>query len=423
MSDIRLAILESGFGLGGWIPRALDASVQAPRFPGLKGDKLWMAEALVAAMEGIGRSSPNPAVGALLVQGGLVIGQGATETYGALHAERVAINSADVNALQGSTCYVTLEPCGGLNGKQPPCADALINAGITRVVVATNDPHIKAGGLGLTQLKNAGIEVESGCLAAEAKAWHFPFLAYQDKQSPIIIGKWAQTLDGHLADDDNHSQWISGSRSRRYTHWLRQKYDAIMVGVATVLHDKPRLTARESALPHARDPHKIIFDPSARLSSASAETLTALFDKTESLGPIVYWCTDPRTLTLPPVLLPYKDHIEHLPIVDTHNLAGLLAHLAAAHRKRFGRDLQSIFVEGGAQLLTLLMRADLLDACHIFVRAGILGGSRNRIGRLERGENLSLPLMQRTDYKLLTTLAIDDDVLIECVHRRYQFWS
>ncbi len=421
MSDSRLSLLESGFGLGGWIARAIAVDAPPPFVPKADRDRFWMTQALLEAMEGIGRTSPNPSVGAVIVRGDEELGRGFTQPYGSYHAERSAIIAAGTKDLRQADCYVTLEPCGGTGGKQPPCADALIKSGIGRVIIAAEDPHRKAAGLGLTKLKAAGIPI-SHVLSGEAKAWHFPFLAHMQKQEPILIGKWAQTLDGHLADDHDQSQWISGPKSRAYTHWLRQKYDAIMVGINTLIHDKPRLTARDSAPPLARSPHKIIFDPSARLSAAGADVYQSLFEGTSPIGPIVYWCTDAQTPGIPQTLNPYSDRLIHVPHVDRVELSSLFLHLAARHQERFGFDLQSILVEGGAQLLTLLMRADLLDACHVFVRAGILGGQKNRIGRLDRGDNPVRALMERSDYRLLTSQTLEDDVLIECVHGRYDFW-
>lgn len=422
MSSNRLALLESGFGLGGYIPRAIDSKAAPSRIPTSDRDRYWMAQALLEAMEAVGRASPNPSVGSVIVEAETCISRGSTQAYGSYHAERMALTAAGARELASSECYVTLEPCGGTGGKQGPCADLIVASGIKRVIIGSSDPHIKAAGLGLAKLKAAGIKIDHA-LTNEANAWHFPFLAYQQKQKPILIGKWAQTLDGHLADDQGKSQWISGPKSRAYTHWLRQKYDAIMVGVNTVLVDAPKLTARDSALPHARHPHKIIYDPKGRLETASREALDALFDSTDSKGPLVYWCTGNSVKAPAKTLAKYQDRLVHLPIIVLGDWDKLILGLSARHQEIFGHELQSILVEGGSQLLTLLMRADQLDACHIFVRAGVLGGSKHRIGRMHRGENPSRDLMERDDYRLLATQQIEDDVLIECVHGQYDFWT
>ncbi len=424
MSGSELTQLESGFGLGGYIPRGIEAEAGQKLPTSDDQDKAWMRLALLEAMEGIGRSSPNPSVGAVIVKDGQLIAKAATEAYGSYHAEVMALKRAEGHNLKGATCYVTLEPCGG-HGKQGPCAEALIHAGISRVVIAASDPHAKASGLGLKRLREASVQVDIGCMEAEAKAWHFPFLAYESKKSPIIVGKWAQTLDGHLADDNGHSQWISGRRSRAYTHWLRQKYDAIMVGAQTVLSDSPRLTARDSAAPIVRHPHKIIYDPSARLWEASDEALTALLTETEKAdGPLIFWCVDAREKRgMPKFLESFSDVLIRIPILDSEDWTELFLSISAELQHRRGKLLQSVMVEGGSQLLTLLMRADKLDATHIFLRAGFLGGVRHRIARLHRGENPELSIMERHDFKLLAAQQIDDDIVLECINRRLDLWK
>lgn len=415
MTASGLSILESGFGLGGYIPRGIEAGTYFSDI--VSNDEGWMRLALLEAMEAIGRTSPNPAVGAVLVKDGRLLSKASTQAYGSLHAETMALKLASPLSVLGATCYVTLEPCGG-KGKQGPCAEALIAAGIKRVVVAAKDPHEKAGGLGLKKLEAAGIEITLGVLEEEAKAWHFPFLAYVTKQAPIIIGKWAQTLDGHLADDSGHSQWISGPKSRAYTHWLRQKYDAIMVGAQTVLCDKPRLTARDSAKPLVRNPHKIIYDPSGRLATADESVWQNLLEETGESGPLLFWCTE-NHVQAPKIVQLASDRLVHQNQIKREDWPDLFGKLALDVKSRTSRDLQSIMVEGGSQLLTLLMRADQLDAAHVFVRAGVLGGERNRIGKLNQGDNPSLPLMQRHDYKLIASQVIEDDVVIECTKRIY----
>lgn len=385
-------------------------------------DEGWMRLALLEAMEAVGRTSPNPAVGAVIVKDGKLLSKASTDAYGLMHAETRALQNVSAELLKGASCYVTLEPCGG-RGKQGPCADALIAAGISRVVIAATDPHEKAGGLGIEKLRAAGIEIRLHVMESEAKAWHFPFLAFQKKKAPIVIGKWAQTLDGHLADDADNSQWISGKRSRSYTHWLRQKYDAIMVGVHTVLQDSPKLTVRDSAGPIVRHPHKIIFDPSGKLQTASPQTVEALLSEVKNGGPLVYWCTEAKIHSYPPNLAAFKDHIIHLPTINFDDWDGFFLSISKDHESRFGRHMQSIMAEGGSQLLTLLMRSSQLDATHIFVRAGFLGGSRNRIALLHQGQNPSLNIMQRHDYKLLAVQQIDDDFVVECVSRTYDLWD
>lgn len=409
--------LKHGFGLGGWIPRALDPKASPPVIGDPRSDAFWMGHALVKAMDAVGVASPNPSVGAILCRDGKLLASGATEAYGGRHAERVALDAA--GSAVGASCYVTLEPCA-LPGKQPPCTDALIQAGIKRCIIGSYDPHPKASGIGIERLKQASIELVGGCLEAESMAWHFPFLAYQKLNRPVLIGKWAQTLDGHLADDRDQSQWISGSSSRRYTHWLRQKYDGIMVGVSTVLKDEPRLTVR--SVPALRQPHKIVYDPSGRLMTASPSVVQALGDELNRDGPLLFWCTSEAVKISESPLKGLADRTVLVNFSKGASLAEVVGKIHEVHYQLFTYDMQSIMVEGGAQLLTLLMREQLLDALHVFVRAGILGGERNRIGRTGK-DDPSLPLMQRHDFRLLSSYQLDDDIVMECVNRRYNFWD
>ncbi len=418
--------LQHGFGFGGWIPRGVDTAAEiVPGLSGLEGDRFWMAQALLAAMEGIGRSNPNPTVGAVFVRDGRMIARGATLRYGDLHAERVALRDADPELIRGSTLYVTLEPCAR-PGKQPPCTEALLTAQPLRCVVGATDPHPKVAGDGIRQLRAAGVEVTVGVLGAECTMWHFPFLASLTLKRPVLIGKWAQTLDGHLADDTGRSQWISGPKSRAYTHWLRQKYDMLLVGMGTVLADAPSLTVRDAAQPHHRHPHKCVFDPFGRFAQLSDPHLEALKRGLEPQGAQLFlmvqqgfwqepsWWSSWRSLAVVVMIEAQETWSEHV------------ARLSEVYARTCGVPLQSIMVEGGPQLLTQLLREQLLDALHVFVRAGILGGTRNRIGRLDvrPGEdplavNPSRSLMDRDDYQLLATYQIEDDVVLECLHRRH----
>jgi diaminohydroxyphosphoribosylaminopyrimidine deaminase/5-amino-6-(5-phosphoribosylamino)uracil reductase len=425
----RLHPLLPGFGLGGYIPRTLDV-MAGQNLPALSPDEDWMRLALLEAMEGIGRASPNPAVGAVLVKDGRLVSKGATLAYGDRHAERVALDAVtDRSQLAGATCYVTLEPCAG-TGKQPPCTAALLAAGIKRIVVGARDPHPKAAGQGLQVLSQAGVAVETDVLGGECRAWHFPFLAWQELQRPVVIGKWAQTLDGHLADDQGRSQWISGNKARAYTHWLRQKYDAILVGVSTALADAPSLTVRDAAPPLHRQPHKIVFDPKGRLHNGSAKVFQNLLRDLQKNGPVLFHAVEAPNWKPEPWMDAFQDVLEPVLMPPQCSWLEFLRLLDQQHRKRFGRELQSIMVEGGGQILTLLVRDELLDALQVFVRAGILGGSRHRIGRLDPRDGVSAPptnpmldLNARHDFQLVATQQLGDDVVLECAHRRFGFWA
>ena len=257
-----LGITMRDFSVGGYIEAAIRSSFENPYKK--NSDEYWMFEALIESMREVGKASPNPTVGCVYVKDGKLISKGATQEFGSLHGERYAASLVDSSKLEGSTAYVTLEPCSHF-GSQPPCAELLVDLKVKRVVIAMIDPFSKVQGKGIELLKSHGVEVEVGVLEDEMKLWHLPFTLHLRKKSPLMIAKWAQTLDGNLADDFGKSKWITGKDARAYTHFLRQKYDAILVGAGTVIADEPSLDVRDCQLNINRNPIKIIFDPSSKL--------------------------------------------------------------------------------------------------------------------------------------------------------------
>ncbi len=206
-----------------------------------EADIHFMTLALRVAKRGLGRVAPNPAVGCIIVNNGKIVGRGWTQDGGRPHAEAMAIEQARGFAHEG-TAYVTLEPCSH-HGKTPPCADALIKAGISRVVVALTDPDERVNGDGVQMLRDAGIEVSTGVCEAEALAANLGFILSKTISRPKVSLKMATTLDGKIASRTGNSQWITDTQARRYGHLLRARYDAIMVGVGTALADDPSLIA------------------------------------------------------------------------------------------------------------------------------------------------------------------------------------
>ena len=230
-----MSLLKSGFALGGRIDRTLNAKVE-PSFPFGSPeytDEYWMEQALICSMNSVGLSPPNPSVGCVLVKNQGVLASGFTQATGGEHAERMAFKNLpkDID-LSDVTAYVTLEPCSHF-GSQPPCADLFLNTGLKKMVVACQDPDSRVNGEGIQRLRDNGIEVVVGVLEAEVRAFLFPFIFNRTQHRPAWIGKWAQTPQGYLADANGHSKWISNVQSRAYTHWLRQKYDVIVVGAET----------------------------------------------------------------------------------------------------------------------------------------------------------------------------------------------
>ena len=233
-------------------------------------DLFWMRRALAEAERGRGAVEPNPLVGAVVVREGRPVGVGHHARFGGPHAEVVALEAAGA-AARGATLYVTLEPCCH-HGKTPPCTEAVLAAGIRRVVAAMTDPFPKVAGGGFARLAAAGLEVESGLLETEARRLNAPYLKRLATGRPYVIAKWAMTLDGKTATASGDSRWISGPRSRALVHELRGRMDAILVGIGTALADDPQLTARP---PGPRRAARVVLDSAARLPPDSRLARTA----------------------------------------------------------------------------------------------------------------------------------------------------
>ncbi len=343
--------LKKGFGLGGRIDRAL-ALCTSPSFP--QGtDEYWMEQALIESMNSIGISSPNPAVGCLLVVGESVVGRGHTQAYRKEHAERMAFLNRDPAAdLSRATAYVTLEPCSH-HGHQPPCVELLLASPIPRIVIAVRDPDPRVNGEGIRRLRDAKKEVVLSVLEPECRAWNLPFFRNRETGRLFWAAKWAETPSGHLADASGHSKWITAEKSRAYTHWLRQKYDAIVVGARTFLEDRPRLTVRDCALPHQRHPVRWVFDPKGLLLSLPADAISGFTVFTSdsvlrSAGASGRgnFISIPEPPGSPDLVRSWIQTVESL---------------------RFDPPVQSIMVEGGAALLRSLFREGVFQAVHRFV--------------------------------------------------------
>ncbi|HEY3759013.1 MAG TPA: bifunctional diaminohydroxyphosphoribosylaminopyrimidine deaminase/5-amino-6-(5-phosphoribosylamino)uracil reductase RibD [Solirubrobacteraceae bacterium] len=235
-------------------------------------DRLHLARAIELARRGVGAVKPNPAVGAVVARDGEVIGEGWHERFGAAHAEVNAIEACGMADLSGATLYVSLEPCCH-EGKTPPCTDAIVQAGIRRVVVGSDDPTEKAAGRGLGILRDEGIDVvlADGELATQARLLNQAFRKHARVGRPWVLFKSAMTLDGKVATRAGDSQWISGEASRARAHQWRASVDAVVVGIGTALADDPQLTARPDGTPAepSEQPRRVIFDSLARLPPTS----------------------------------------------------------------------------------------------------------------------------------------------------------
>ncbi|HIJ63343.1 MAG TPA: bifunctional diaminohydroxyphosphoribosylaminopyrimidine deaminase/5-amino-6-(5-phosphoribosylamino)uracil reductase RibD [Rhodospirillaceae bacterium] len=319
-----------------------------------------MLAALGLARRGLGEVWPNPAVGCVLVKDGLVVGRGRTAAGGRPHAETQALAQAGA-AAAGATAYVTLEPCchQGVTG---PCTEALIGAGVRRVVVALDDPDPRVSGRGLVRLREAGLEVEQGLQAAAAAELNAGFISRVCHGRPLVTLKVASSLDGRIATHGGESQWITGPEARAAGHRLRAENDAILVGSGTALKDNPLLSCRLPGL-EQRSPLRLVVDGRLRLPLTSKLVATA--------GRIPTWVIT-RTGNPPERLSALLDcGVEVIEVVPTAlgevDLAAALAELGR-------RGLTRLLVEGGAHLSAALLRGGLVDRIAWFRAPMLLGG-------------------------------------------------
>jgi len=324
------------------------------------GDSLHMQAALDLARRGLGNVWPNPAVGCVLVRDGRTVGRGWTQPGGRPHAETEALARAGA-AASGATAYVTLEPCAH-HGKTPPCAEALLAAGIARVVAAVEDPDPRVAGQGLARLGAAGIAVSHGLCAAEAAEVNAGFFLRLRAGRPLVTWKTATTLDGRIATHGGESQWITGESARRMAHRLRAESDAIMVGVGTALADDPELTCRLPGLLR-RSPVRIVVDSHLRLPLTGRLAATA--------GEVPTWL----------LTLAGNDPWRRQAFLDCG--IGLIEvaadrdgnlDLTAGLQALGDRGLTRVLVEGGSRLAASLLRSDLVDRLVWFRAARMIGG-------------------------------------------------
>lgn len=325
----------------------------------MEQDKYYMQMALELAAKARGRTSPNPMVGAILVKDSKVIGQGFHAKAGSAHAEVVALANAGEKA-RGATIYVTLEPCCHY-GRTGPCTEALIKAGVKRVVVAMTDPNPLVAGKGLAILKNAGVDVKAGVLEEEAIQLNEVFLKYITTKKPFVVLKAATSLDGKIATAAGESKWITGELAREHGHRLRDSYDAILVGVDTVLADDPSLTAR---LPEGRgkDPIRIIVDSTARTPTAAKVLIQ------ESAAHTVIATTEAAPVERRASLMAAGAEVIVVPgggaRVDLKKLMEILGN----------KQITSVLIEGGGRVNGSALAAGIVDKVAWFMAPKIIGG-------------------------------------------------
>lgn len=358
-------------------------------------DIRYMQRALAVAAGGIGFVSPNPLVGCVIVKDGCIVGEGYHERYGGPHAEANALHEAGSKAC-GATLYVTLEPCCH-TGKTPPCADAVVQAGVSRVVMALGDPNPKVAGGGLAHLRAAGVEVTLGVCEAEARRLNEPFLHYIQTRRPFVTLKCAVTLDGKIATRTGASRWITGAPAREHVHRMRHAADALLVGSGTALQDDPQLTTR---LPGGGgiNPLRIVVDSQLRLPVSSQLAVVA---------------SDCHTLVATgeraPVEKQRQLEDQGVEILRLPSYADGRVDIEALLSALGARGIANLLVEGGATLSATLLQRRLVDKITVFVAPKIIGGDGISVVAAFGVETMADALQ----FYGMTSQSVGEDVMLE----------
>ena len=319
----------------------------------------FMKRTLSLASRGAGTTHPNPMVGALVVSGGRIVGEGWHKKPGESHAEAMALKEAGP-AARGGVLYVNLEPCDH-TGRTPPCTRTIIDAGISEVFAACQDPHPLVDGKGFDTLRKAGVRVTTGTLSQEAEELNRAFIHFSRTGTPYVTLKLASTLDGCIAAPDGNSKWITGEKARKVVHRLRAQVDAVLVGVGTVIADDPKLTAR--GVGRKIQPLRIILDPTLRTPPASR----ILNDNQDGSTFLVIGDSVPESLSET-----FEDrgvHILRLPlrggVFDWNTLAGALSGMGVLH----------VLVEGGGETAARMLKEKAVNRLELFLAPKIFGAS------------------------------------------------
>ncbi len=355
-------------------------------------DNYYMRMAIRLARKGIGKTNPNPMVGAVIVRNGKIIGRGYHKKCGDYHAEINAINNVK-GSIRGSTIYINLEPCSHY-GRTPPCVDTLIKKGLKRVVVGTHDHNPEVNGKGIKILKSKGIKVDVGILDTECRQLNEHYFKFIKSGIPYVTVKYAQTLDGRIATKTGDSQWISSEASRKYVHFLRSTNDGIMVGAGTVIADNPQLTVRHVK---GMNPLRIIVDSKLRIPINSS----VLTDGNPHQTIIATTSNTPaRKITAIKKL-----GVEVLVVRKERNgkvsFSSLLKELGK-------REIMSVLVEGGSGMITALLKVNLVDKMIIPISPRILGKGLEAIGDLNINK-----IKDAIKFSSFKTMKKGDDLIFE----------
>lgn len=355
-------------------------------------DAYYMGMALLLAQKGAGWVNPNPLVGAVIVKDGAIIGQGWHQRYGAPHAERNALADCAVSP-QGATLYVNLEPCCHY-GKTPPCALAIIEAGIKRVVAGARDPNPLVAGQGIAQLKQAGLEVTEGVLPAECARLNQVFFHYIRTKTPYVVMKYAMSMDGKTAAFTGESRWISGEAARIKVHQDRHRYMAIMVGVGTVLADDPLLTCR---IEGGKNPVRVICDTHLRTPADAQIVTTAAAVPTI----IATACADEQK---------QRPYLEHGCEIITLGQSGGHLDLRGLMKQLGQRKIDSVLLEGGGTLNWSALNCGVVNKVMAYVAPKLLGGAASPTPVTGAGVDCPDAAFKLTDSRVIR---LGDDILIE----------
>jgi diaminohydroxyphosphoribosylaminopyrimidine deaminase/5-amino-6-(5-phosphoribosylamino)uracil reductase len=363
-------------------------------------DVKFMKRALELAEKGLGYTKPNPLVGAVIVRDGKIIGEGYHEIYGSHHAEINAFRNS-IEDVRGATMYVTLEPCSHY-GRTPPCANAIVENGIKRVVIGLLDPNPLVAGRGIEILKNNGIEVVIGVLEDEGKRLNEVFLKYITTKQPFGILKTAMTLDGKIASAIGDSKWITNELSRQHVHELRHRVSGIMVGIGTVLTDNPELTTRLKNR-EGVDPIRIIVDSTARIPlnakvlnlNSKAKTIIAVTEKADNQS-----LSELRNKGADIIITPLKN--------NKVDLGYLMQELGQ-------REIDSVLIEGGGTLNFSALEEGIVDKVISFIAPKIIGGAVSKTP--VEGDGIS-HIKNAIQLENIQISRFQEDIMIEAYLRK-----
>ncbi len=357
--------------------------------------EFYMKKALELARAGWGKTNPNPLVGAVIVKNEEIIAKGYHERLGSAHAEVEALKNAQQD-VKGGTLYVNLEPCSHY-GRTPPCARTIIKAGISKVVVAMEDPNPKVSGKGIKMLKEAGIEVVVNVLEEEARKLNEIFIQYITGKRPFVLMKAAMTLDGKIASVSGDSKWISGDSSRRYVHHIRDRVSAIMVGINTVLADNPSLTTRLE-FKKGRDPIRIVVD------SKGIIPIDSQVINVESTAGVILATTSEIEGVKEKQL---KNKGVNIVKVDG---PGGHVELMKLMNELYKLEIDSVLLEGGGGLNAVALHSGIVDKVMIFIAPKIIGGKDAKTP--VEGDGIQC-MKDALKLKDITISRFDEDILVE----------